>query len=117
MRKMPRCPACDYLFLPSQTCQQRFDCPGCGTTLRPLRKPLYRWLRLAGCYIAGIAAARIRGWDWSLIVFVVSLYAFPIAVLFDSIVLNLFPAKQFETLPDKLQTLNLSSDRPNEWLL
>ncbi len=109
MGRVPHCPACDCLLLPPQTHLLRFDCPGCGATLRPRRKPVYRWLRVAACYGAGIAAARLRGWDWPFIVFVVSLYTLPAAFLFDSIVLNFFPAKQFETLPGKFQMLDLSA--------
>jgi hypothetical protein len=117
MGKVPHCPACDCLLMPSQACQLRFDCPGCGTSLRPLRKPAYRWLRVLGCYGAGIAAARFRGWDWWFIVFVVSFYALPAAFLFDSIVLNFFPARQFEPVPGKFQMLELSARLPDEFQL
>ncbi len=109
MRRMPRCPSCDCLLTRLQTRGRRFDCPGCGTALQPLRTPAYRWLRLLGCYGAGIAAARLRGWDWSFVVFVVSFYAFPAALLFDSVVVNFFPASQFELVRGRLQTLGLGS--------
>lgn len=109
MRRMPRCPSCDCLLNPLQTRSRRFNCPGCGATLQPLRTPAHRWLRLLGCYGAGAAAARIRGWDWWFIVFVVSFYAYPAVLLFDSVAVNFFPARQFEVVRGRFQTLGLSS--------
>ncbi|HSB74895.1 MAG TPA: hypothetical protein VLC12_04550 [Terriglobales bacterium] len=98
---------CGWALTPVQAQGLIFDGPACSSRLRPKRRPAYRWLRIIASYGAAAAAARMRGWDWSVIIFVVSFYAVPALFLFDSIVLNFFPAKEFEAIRGPFQTLGL----------
>jgi hypothetical protein len=65
------------------------------------------WLRTSGCLGVAIAAAKLRGFDWSFLVFVIGLYALPVFVFWDTIAFNLFPPTKFEPVQSPFQTLGI----------
>jgi hypothetical protein len=60
------------------------------------------------CGIIAVVTAKLRGWDWSFLIFVVSFYALPILVLWDVIVFKFFPPKKFEAVSGPFQTLGIN---------
>jgi energy-coupling factor transporter transmembrane protein EcfT len=61
------------------------------------------------CGVIAVVTARLRGWeDWSFLIFVVSFYALPVFVLWDTIVFNMFPPRKFEAVPSPFQTLGIN---------
>ena len=65
-------------------------------------------MRFASCGVIAIVTARLRGWDWSFLWFVVSFYALPVLVLWDVIVFQVFPPKKFELVSSPFQTLRIN---------
>ncbi len=55
-----------------------------------------------------MATARLRGFDWSFLIFVVSFYALPMLFLWDVIVFKLFPPTKFESVSSPFQTLGIN---------
>jgi len=55
-----------------------------------------------------VATARLRGFDWSFLIFVVSFYALPMLFLWDVIVFKLFPPTKFESVSSPFQTLGIN---------
>jgi len=47
----------------------------------------------------------LRGRDWSFLIFVVSFYALPVVVLWDTIVFKLFSPKKFEPAQQRVKTI------------
>jgi len=68
---------------------------------------MYAWLRGGICLGIAIAAARVRGFDWSFLIFVVSFYAIPVVFLWDSIAFGLFPPTAFQPVHSPIQTLGI----------
>jgi len=60
------------------------------------------------CGIIAVVTAKLRGWDWSFLIFVVSFYALPVLVLWDVIVFKLFPPKKFDPVSGPFQTLGIN---------
>jgi len=55
----------------------------------------------------GIAAAKLRGVEWSWLIFVVAFFAIPAFFFWDAIVWSLFPPHRFEPAPQYVQTLGI----------
>ena len=68
---------------------------------------MYAWLRLSITLAIAIAAAKLRGFDWSFLIFVVSFYAIPVLFVWDSIAFGLFPPTKFRPVHSPIQTLGI----------
>jgi len=55
-----------------------------------------------------VVTARLRRFDWSFLIFVVSFYALPMLFLWDVIVFKLFPPTKFESVSSPFQTLGIN---------
>jgi predicted RNA-binding Zn-ribbon protein involved in translation (DUF1610 family) len=108
LERVGQCPACNGILTPDVIRPVSFNCPYCSKYIRPVRRRGYFWLRFAVCGIIAVITARVRGWDWSFLIFVVSFYALPVLVLWDVIVFKLFPPKQFEPVSGPFQTLGIT---------
>ncbi len=102
-----KCPACDGTLTLETIRPVPFDCPHCGKSIRPSHRRSYLWLRGVLCGVVAITAAKLRGFDWSFLIFVVSLYAIPVFFLWDIIVGRMFPPTEFEPVPPPVQTLGI----------
>ena len=85
------CPECKGILTPETIRPGPFNCPYCAKYIRPIRRPSYLWLRILVCGGVAVVTARMRGFDWSFLIFVVSFYALPVFILWDVIVFQLFP--------------------------
>ena len=99
------CPVCGAELHPEG--RQRLDCPDCGTTLIEARSSAYGWPELVVCYGVASLIAWKRGWEPSFIVFVVSFYAIPVFIVWQSIKRTFFPPKSFRVAPSRIQKLGL----------
>ena len=52
--------------------------------------------------------AKMSGFDWSFLIFVVSFYAIPVFILWDVIVFKLFPPTKFKPVSSSFQTLGIN---------
>lgn len=105
--RVGECPECKGILTPHTIRLGPFNCPYCTKYIRPVRRPSYLWLRFLVCAVIAVATAKLRGWDWSFLIFVVSFYALPVLVLWDLIVFRLFPPTKFEAVPSQFQTLGI----------
>src|SRR5581483_904721 len=101
------CPLCGGILTREVIQPVPFDCPHCSARIRPSHRPSYLWLRFTVTVGIGIAAARLRGFDWSFLVFVVGFFALPALFFWDAIVWRLFPPRRFEPAPEYVQTLGI----------
>ena len=103
------CPECKGILTPETIRPGPFNCPYCAKYIRPIRRrSSYLWLRTLVCGGIAVATAKLRGFDWSFLIFVVSLYALPAFVLWDVIVFKLFPPTKFEPVSSPFQTLGIN---------
>lgn len=105
-----RCPVCSGTLTRTVIRPGPFDCPHCMKQIRATHSSTYRWARIGICAAFAITAARIKGFDWSFLIFVVSLYALPSLVFWDILALDLFPPVRFETNRSPFQTLGIGRD-------
>src|SRR4051812_34457612 len=102
-----RCPLCDAAVSRDAIRPGPFDCPHCAKQIQPSHRPGYLWLRGALCVALAVAVAKLRRFDWSLLIFVVSLYAIPAFLFWDAIAFKLFPPKRFEPVKPLVETLRI----------
>jgi len=112
--RIGQCPECNGIFTPDVIRPGPFNCPYCSKYMRPVRRRSYLWLRFAVCGIIAVVTAKLRGWDWSFLIFVVSFYALPVLVLWDVIVFKLFPPKKFELVSGPFQTLGINKSQSRQ---
>jgi predicted RNA-binding Zn-ribbon protein involved in translation (DUF1610 family) len=105
--RIGECPECKGILTPQTISLGPFNCPYCGKYIRPVRRRSYLWLRVVICGVIAVATAKLTGWDWSFLIFVVSFYALPMLVLWDTIVFRLFPPTKFEAVASQFQTLGI----------
>ena len=105
-----KCPVCSGTLTRAVIRPGPFDCPHCMKQIRATHSSMYRWARIGICAAFAVAAARLKGFDWSFLIFVVSLYALPSLVLWDILALDLFPPIRFETNRSTFQTLGIGRD-------
>jgi hypothetical protein len=60
------------------------------------------------CGGIAVLTARLRGFDWSFLIFVVSVYALPMFILWDVMAFKLFPPTKFELVSSPFQTLDIN---------
>jgi hypothetical protein len=85
---------------PKDIPMSKFDCIGCGTTLRrDLPRGYTKW-QVRVCYAAATIYAWTHGWNDLSIVFVVSFYAFPAIIVWELLVPRFFPPKKIERATD-----------------
>ena len=106
--RVGQCPECNGILTPHVIRPGPFNCPYCSKDIRPVRRRSYLWLRFTVCGIIAVVTAKLRGWDWSFLIFVVSFYALPMLVLWDVIVFKFFPPKKFELVSSSFQTLGIN---------
>jgi hypothetical protein len=104
-----RCPLCQGTLTLETIRASQFDCPHCTKLIRPVHRRSYLWLRGALCAVVAVGAVKLRGFDWSFLIFVISLYALPALFFWDVIVSRMFPPTKFEPVPSPVQTLGISS--------
>ena len=102
-----KCPICDGVLTRVVIRPGPFDCPNCLKQIRPIRGPGYRWVRGGLCAALAITAARLKGFDWSFLIFVVSVYAFPALFFWDIFTLDLAPPMRFEPTRSPVQLLGI----------
>lgn len=102
-----RCPLCRGTLTRVHVRPGPFDCPTCLKRIRPVRSPEYRWARSATAAVLAITAARLKGFDWSFLVFVVSVYAVPVLFFWDIFSMDLWPPIHFEPVQSSVQTLGI----------
>src|ERR1035437_5177345 len=102
------CPECKGILTPETIRPGPFNCPYCAKYIRPIRRRSYIWLRIVGCGVIAVVTARLRGFDWSFLIFVVSFYALPVLFLWDVIVFKLYPPTRFESVSSPFQTLGIN---------
>jgi hypothetical protein len=102
------CPECKGILTPETIRPVPFNCPYCAKYIKPIRRPRYLWLRILVCGGVAVVTARMRGFDWSFLIFVVSFYALPVFILWDVIVFKLFPPTKFEPVSSPFQTLGIN---------
>jgi predicted RNA-binding Zn-ribbon protein involved in translation (DUF1610 family) len=105
---LPLCPICGIKLCSEG--RSRFDCQGCGKTLVVAESRTYRFCRVIGIYGSAAIWAWKRGWEPSFIIFVVSVYVFPVLLLWISIeryVRRMFPPRRFEPERSHFQTLGI----------
>jgi hypothetical protein len=106
---LAKCPICDGVLTRLAIRVGSFDCPHCLKQIRPIHGPSYRWVRGGLCAALAIVAARLRGFDWSFLIFVVSAYALPALFFWDIVVLDLSPATRFEPARSSLEILGIGN--------
>lgn len=104
------CPICSERLTRIVIRPAPFDCPHCVKQIRPIRTRRYRWVRAVVCGGIAIATAKLKGFDWSFLVFVVSVYAIPALLLWDIFALDLQPTIRFEPTQSSVQTLGIGED-------
>jgi hypothetical protein len=60
------------------------------------------------CGGIAVGTARLRGFDWSFLIFVVSVYALPMFILWDVIAFKLVPPAKFELDSSPFQRLDIN---------
>ena len=105
-----KCPVCGGALTRWAMSPYFFDCPHCLKQLRPSHRRAYRWARWGLCGALAIAAARLKGFDWSFLVFVVAFYALPVFFFWDVFALDLSPPTQFERTRGSVQKLGIAKD-------
>ena len=85
----------------------RLDYPHCLKQIRPIHRPIYRWARGGLCLALAIFAAKLKGFDWSFLIFVVSAYALPAFFFWDIFALDMFPPTRFEPTRSSVQILGI----------
>jgi hypothetical protein len=60
------------------------------------------------CGTIAVVTAKLRGWPWSFLIFVVSFYALPMLVTWDVLAFRLFPPTKFEPVSSPIQTLGIN---------
>jgi hypothetical protein len=108
LERVGECPECKGILTPRTIRPGPFNCPYCSKYIKPIRRRSYLWLRFASCGVIAVVTARLRGWDWSFLFFVVSFYMLPVLVLWDAIVFKVFPPKKFELVSTPFQTLGIN---------
>lgn len=106
--RIGECPECKGILTRESVRLAPFNCPYCAKCIKPARRPGYLWLRTLVCAIIAIAIARWRGFDWSFLIFVVSLYAVPVFFLWDVLIFKMFPPTKFEAVVSPFQTLRIN---------
>ncbi len=106
--RIGECPECKGILTRETIRPGPFNCPYCEKYIRPIRRRSYLWLRFAACGVIAVVTARLRGWDWSFLIFVVSFYALPVLVFWDVIVFKMFPPTKFEPVSSPFQTLGIN---------
>ncbi len=106
--RVGECPECKCILTPETIRLGPFDCPYCAKHIRPIRRPSYLWLRILVCLGVAVVTARMSGFDWSFLIFVVSFYALPVFILWDVIVFKLFPPTKFGPVSSPFQTLGIN---------
>jgi hypothetical protein len=84
-----RCPVCNGALTRAVIRPGPFDCPHCMKQIRATHSSTYRWARIGVCAAFAVTAARLKGFDWSFLIFVVSLYALPSLMFWDILALDL----------------------------
>jgi hypothetical protein len=107
---LAKCPLCDGVLTRLAIRPGRFNCPHCLKQIRPVRQPGYRWARFGMCAAFAITLARLKGFDWSFLVFVVSVYALPALFFWDILALDLYPPTRFEPTRSPVQILGIGSE-------
>ena len=102
-----QCPECLGVLMRDVIRHGPFDCPHCRKQIRPTHRRSYLWLRAITCCAIAIAAVKLRGFEWSFLIFVVSLYAIPAFIFWDVIAFRLFPPTTFEAVKPSVQTLGI----------
>src|SRR5690349_4702756 len=93
------CPLCSGSLTLESVRPGPFDCPNCLKRIMPVRRPTYLWLRTLLCGVVAVTAARLHGFEWSFLIFVVALYAIPVLLLWDGIIFRLIPPTKFQAVP------------------
>ena len=106
--RIGECPECKGILTPETIRPGPFNCPPCEKYIRPIRRRSYLWVRFTVCGVIAVVTARLRGWDWSFLIFVVSFYALPVLVFWDVIVFKMFPPTKFEPVSSPFQTLGIN---------
>ena len=104
---LARCPICDGVLNRAAVRPGPFDCPHCLKQIRPIHRPIYRWARGGLCLALAIFAAKLKGFDWSFLIFVVSAYALPAFFFWDIFALDMFPPTRFEPTRSSVQILGI----------
>ena len=102
-----KCPICDGTLTRLAIRPYPFDCPHCRKRIRQIHRPIYRWARVALCAAFAITAAKLKGFDWSFLVFVVSAFALPAFFFWDILALDLFPPVRFQAAESPTQMLGI----------
>jgi hypothetical protein len=102
-----KCPNCGGALNRTAIRAGPFDCPHCLKEIRPVRAPSYRWVRGGLCAVLAIGAARLKEFDWSFLIFVVSLYALPALFFWDIFAMDLSPPMRFEPAQSSVQMLGI----------
>ena len=105
-----KCPICDGVLTRAVIRPGPFDCPHCVKQIRVTHGSTYRWARVGLCAAFAVSAAKLKGFDWSFLIFVVSLYALPSLLFWDVLALDLFPPIRFEANRSTFQTLGIGRD-------
>lgn len=106
-----KCPLCEGSLTRFCIRPGPFNCPNCLKQIKATRTPAYKWARIGICAALAIAVSRLRGFDWSFLVFVVSIYALPALFFWDIFALDLAPALVFEPTRSSVQRLRIEQDR------
>jgi len=102
-----KCPICDGTLTRLAIRPGPFDCPHCRKQIRQIQRPSYRWARIVLCAGFAITAAKLKGFDWPFLIFVVSVYALPALFFWDILALDLFPPIRFQATKSPIQTLGI----------
>ena len=103
-----KCPICDGTLTRLNIRLVPFDCPHCLKQIRIVRRPSCRWARVAICATYAVTMAELKGFDWTLLIFVVSAFAFPALICWDIFALDFFPPMRFEATKSSVQMLDIS---------
>jgi hypothetical protein len=104
---LAKCPICDGALNRAAVRPGPFDCPHCLKQIRPIHRPIYRWARGGLCFALAIVAAKLKGFDWSFLIFVVSAYALPAFFFWDVLAVDLSPPTRFEPTHSPVQVLGI----------
>lgn len=107
---MARCPICNGMLTRLVIRPSAFDCPHCLKQIRPIRTRTYQLVRGAICGGLAITAAKFKGFDWSFLIFVVSIYAVPAFLLWDIFALDMHPPLRFEPSQSSVQMIGIGKD-------
>jgi hypothetical protein len=108
---LAKCPICDGVLTRVAIRPGRFDCPHCLKQIRPIHRPIYRWARGGLCLALAIFAAKLKGFDWSFLIFVVSAYALPAFFFWDVFALDMSPPTRFDPPRSSVEILGIGKGR------